>query len=292
MLAIMLGGGAVGAVGLALWRGVEYVGVGLPFGIAAGLILYLAIFAVFGKHEAPQSPNESMRSLTLIVLLSAILAHFIEINFGIAIAATRTYFWIYAGLLLLVGFILPKYGEYELNPVVEAMIEPKPAMKEKKSGGSGRRRRSERSSRSTMSGMAAWTRNAIIGGLLIGLLLTTLGYDYVSNSNRITSASQILSNSLTRLPNKNNALSYGILALILTSWVAAAIVQTAENGAGEDEYPWLKAFGVTIGVSFVSGMLFWIWQAGSLASLARFTPTTTDQVIQQVDQIGGLLTRF
>ena len=57
-LASMLGGALIGAVGLAIWRGIEYFGVGLPFGIAAGLILYLAIYALFGKHEAPKSAEQ------------------------------------------------------------------------------------------------------------------------------------------------------------------------------------------------------------------------------------------
>ena len=291
-LASMLGGALIGAVGLAIWRGIEYFGVGLPFGIAAGLILYLAIYALFGKHEAPKSANEFMRSLTLIFLVSAVLAHFIEINFGIAIAATRTYFWIYAALILLVGYILPKHGEYELRLASASVDEPASAKRESKSSSGSRRRRTERAPRSTVNGMAAWTRTAIAGGLVIGLLLVTLGYDYISNSKRVTSASQILSSSLSRLPNKNDALSYGILALVLTSWAAAAIVQTAEIEVAEGNFPWLKAFGVTMGVSLLTGIIYWIWHSGSLAALASFSPSNANEVVQQVDQIGGLLTRF
>ncbi len=54
-------------------------------------------------------------------LLGAVIAHFIEINFGIAIASTRTYFWTYAALIMLVGYILPRHNVYYLP------VEGKPA---------------------------------------------------------------------------------------------------------------------------------------------------------------------
>ncbi len=44
--------------------------------------------------------RKTARSLALITLIAAVLAHWVEINFGIAIVSTRTHFWVYAGLLL------------------------------------------------------------------------------------------------------------------------------------------------------------------------------------------------
>ena len=57
-----------------------------------------------------EDDTKTAQVLFLIVLLSAIIAHFVEINFGIAISVTRTYFWIYTALLLLLGYRLPKLG--------------------------------------------------------------------------------------------------------------------------------------------------------------------------------------
>ena len=37
------------------------------------------------------------------MFLAAIVAHFVEIHFGIAIVATRTYFWFLSALLVVVG---------------------------------------------------------------------------------------------------------------------------------------------------------------------------------------------
>ena len=56
------------------------------------------------------SEEDQLRAYLLLGLLAAVIAHFVEINFGIAIAATRTYFWVYAALILLVGYILPAHN--------------------------------------------------------------------------------------------------------------------------------------------------------------------------------------
>ena len=114
---LYFGGGVVSAVGFYLWQGIEFFGVALPFGIILGLIGYLTLNALFAKPNPDREAYSATRSLTLVVLLSGILSHFVEINFGIAIVATRTYFFVYTSLLLAVGYLLPKYGEYLLEPV-------------------------------------------------------------------------------------------------------------------------------------------------------------------------------
>ncbi len=41
--------------------------------------------------------------LLLMGLLAGVIAHFVEMSFGIAIASTRTTFWAYAALLVVLG---------------------------------------------------------------------------------------------------------------------------------------------------------------------------------------------
>jgi tetratricopeptide (TPR) repeat protein len=72
------------------------------------MLLALAIYlmtALFRSNFKFRIPNSEFRIL-LISLLSAIVAHFIEIQFGIAVVATRTYFWVYVALIIIVGFHL------------------------------------------------------------------------------------------------------------------------------------------------------------------------------------------
>jgi hypothetical protein len=101
-LALWLGGGGLAVLTLRLvdasWR---LAGVGLPAGMLAGLVAYIVAAA---WHGAPRPAAGADRDRGLLVaLLSALVAHFIEVQFGIATAASRTYFWSYAALLLVVA---------------------------------------------------------------------------------------------------------------------------------------------------------------------------------------------
>ncbi len=133
---------------------------------------------------------------------------------------------------------------------------------------------------------------------MIALVLAALGYDYISNSSRATSALSILSSSFTSLPNQPNTAAYGILALILTTWLGMSIVLTIEGEGGREhthsDQPadYWKTLGVMLAVSMGSALLFWMWQAGCLASLARMVPTNQNEVLDQVAQIAGLLTNL
>jgi hypothetical protein len=89
------------------WKGVAYLGVALPFGMTLGVILYLILISLTLRLEGFTSSREKLRAYLLLGLVAAVIAHFVEINFGIAIASTRTYFWVSSALILLVGYVLP-----------------------------------------------------------------------------------------------------------------------------------------------------------------------------------------
>jgi hypothetical protein len=109
---LFLGGGIVSSIFFVLWKGIPYLGVALPFGTVIGFLLYLIWSALKGRYSAPSTNLEIARSYLLLGLLAALLAHFVEINFGIAIVSTRTYFWVFTALLLAAGYILPQSGEF------------------------------------------------------------------------------------------------------------------------------------------------------------------------------------
>ena len=54
----------------------------------------------------------------------------------------------------------------------------------------------------------------MLAGLIIGLVLATLGFNYINNPRNLTGVVDILISAFTRLPNKNNAYSPGILLLL------------------------------------------------------------------------------
>lgn len=288
--ALSLGGGVAGALGFSLWRGTAYFGVGLPFGILIGLLLYLTAVALFAGYAPPHTLGEASRRITLAVLIAAIVAHFVEINFGIAIVSTRTYFWVYTALLFVVGHILPKVGQYQDSIVLDE--QPAPNLAELARDRHAASRKKKRPARESDKPVGFFARPQVIAGLLTGLVLVTLGFDFINNPRNLSSAPEIIWASFTRLPNQNFAFSPGILLLVLTTWVAFSAVFSAEYVISKDAGSGLRMFGSVLGISAAAGLFYWLWQAGTLASMARFSAASLEDVLRQVGRYEGMLTSF
>jgi hypothetical protein len=80
-------------------------GLGLPFGIITGFGSYTALAAFLHAGVKPDR-SDLPRLMIIIALLTAVVAHYLEIHFGIRIGATRTHFWILIAVLMLVGMRL------------------------------------------------------------------------------------------------------------------------------------------------------------------------------------------
>ncbi len=347
-LALYLLTGLVVAGVFWLWKGVAYLGVALPFGMILGVIVYLIVISLTLRLEAPASSLERLRAYLLLGLVAAVIAHFVEINFGIAIASTRTYFWVSSALILLVGYILPLYGEYsqppgDLSPqdLAAGSVAPGRSVGASQSvavtgstaagsaigtagtgakSGSGkqspnldrsknrsaarsdrnRRTGSRTSTRSSTSGiffeLAPWLRQSILNGLLVGVALMTLGYLYLSNISRSTSALTLIWNSLTRLTGASPGIFFGLLALMLTTWIMGSLLFASEWVVTGKEPQSLAAWGkmilITLGVSLLAALVFWLWHAGGLAALNRSAASTIEEVIGQVRSSEYLLSRY
>jgi tetratricopeptide (TPR) repeat protein/O-antigen ligase len=278
---LFFGGGFASATAFILLLDPAFFGVGLPFGIILGLIAYLTLSALFFKPENEQTAANRARSLTLIVLLAGVMSHFVEINFGIAIVSTRTYFWVYAALLLLVGYLLPQRGEYLTEQVEDTKPEIRKSPQKKRRRGKTRRPSPKQ---------ADWIKLAIIGGCIGALILIPLTYEYISNLNGSASANDILWTSLTRV--KKDTISYGVLALTITAWLAAGVVLSSENNQSKGQSSWLQTFGSILGISGGITFFYALWLSGTLASLARSAPTTTQEVLAQAAAFEGLLSQY
>jgi tetratricopeptide (TPR) repeat protein/uncharacterized membrane protein len=158
-LAFWLGGGTAAALGFRLWSGDwNFFGVALPAGMIAGLLGFVVLRALRG-FEADDRPGK----LLVIALLAGLIAHFIEIHFGIAIAATRTLFFVMTAALVALG--LPEVeeeGQLEAPAVVET--------------GRKRRRRAARPERQTSTGSSLTWISA--GCLMLAIMLTLL-FDFI-----------------------------------------------------------------------------------------------------------------
>jgi tetratricopeptide (TPR) repeat protein/O-antigen ligase len=345
-LGLYIGGGLVSTIIFLLWRGLSFLGVALPFGMLLGVVAYLILVSVFGKFAPVKTAQEKIRAYILLGLLAAVVAHFVEINFGIAIASTRTYFWTYSGLLLLVGFILPRYGEFQdaSHPETgeslaeEAEKNRSGAVKGGEnlpaaSGSKGSRAKkssaryghssstsARRKPRSTPESETPfrflaqpWQQEALILGLILSIVMVTLGYLYITNASRLPSAAQTIWKSLTLLKSGDaNSGSSGLLTLVLTTWLVGAVLLVSETlasggsgpaaalvtgessptGSGGDLKTWVKMVGITLGTSFIVMLIFWFWHAGGLVSLTRNPANSMDMVLAQVQKSEGILTHY
>ncbi|MFO7541055.1 MAG: peptidylprolyl isomerase [Chloroflexota bacterium] len=163
LVGLWIGVGLVTALGFSLWRGPEYLGVALPFGSIGGLVLYLIYYALFAQPDDEASDPFAPERLLLVALVAAIAAHYIEIHFGIAIAATRLHFFTYAGLMLVLGHLLPQQAEV-----------PAPVLVKSK-----RRRRVAAAVPATVSG--TWSP-ILMAGLVLMVAIGIMGYQFMTYS--------------------------------------------------------------------------------------------------------------
>jgi tetratricopeptide (TPR) repeat protein len=172
-------GGGVFAVGARLLDGTwRFSGVALAVGITFGFLVYLVVHALVLSSRKEASEISPRDEILLIALFSAIVAHFIEIHFGIAIAATRTYFWVYCAMLVVTG--LSMWAPDRQGLVTEPTSEQAAGSRSSRRG--RRRRRSERTAGQSTGLWPLWkaSGNFVVLGILMGLVMATLGYDHVT----------------------------------------------------------------------------------------------------------------
>ena len=202
------------------WRGQEYIGVALPFGSIGGLILYLIYYAVFGRGDDEQIDPFKPERLLMTALVAAVAAHYIEIHFGIAIAATRLHFFVYVALMFVVGYTLPCLKE-KTPEVVEAK--------------GRRRRKGRRSSEPVREGV--WGP-VLLYTLVLILILGTLGFEFMTYSlppGRATenlaqelTAGEILYQSLFLNARKEFSDSPFIFMMIIMTWMLGVLLSLSE----------------------------------------------------------------
>jgi tetratricopeptide (TPR) repeat protein len=157
-------------------------------GVAA-LGAYLVFFV--GDFFKTPPPNRSLGiyQTRILAIFAAVLAHFVEIQFGIAIASTRTYFWLYLGLTVVIGALIAR--EASPRPAAGALLaassEPLPvgrAVKTSLDLNTKNRTRKTRPVREAGPGAASaamagnWWPTATYA-LLSAVVLITMIYDFV-----------------------------------------------------------------------------------------------------------------
>jgi len=165
-------GGALGALVARLLEGTwRFVGMGVPLGIVAAIVLYALGHAFLVRADRPAIAG--WRQGALLAVLSALVAHFIETQSGIAVTATITHFWVYAALLLVVGYRLSE----EAVSAPLTLSAPPVATPSKRRDKQPKKPATSATSRPTPGLLE---RPILAYALLAGLIVMTLGFDFIT----------------------------------------------------------------------------------------------------------------
>ena len=300
-------------------EGAYLFAVAIPLGVLVGTMVYvtgeafLAQFIVRSADRTTDIPEGEQtpqtlhpHALLIIGLLAGVIAHFVEINFGIAIASTRTTFWAFAGLLVALGLewvpgILPSRDQVRLTTPQAAAQKPSSKAKPK------RRSRTTRT-RYKQSGLPTWLAAVLALSFMATFLLGTLAFDFINNPERLTNASEIFANSLTMKHQPEKTRAYGALMLFVFTWVMFGVVGLSEfdrEGMFDEERVtrqraarWGTAIAVYAFVSLMGLLIFGNMLAGHQANLTRSTidQTSLGNLIRDfvgiADNLASLLLRY
>lgn len=222
------------------WR---FFGVALPAGLIAGLGIYVTLSA-FIHPDLGWDRSDLPRQLLIITILATVTAHFIEIHFGIAIAATRSYFWIQSALLVVIGmrWALPSaytvYQDDEISAEEETQNTPRDT-------GKGKRRSGRSSSARRMSHNLPTLPATTMVDMLI---FVTFVFLYTTNAQQLTGPIGILFSSIFQRSVGGEIISSPFLFIMMVfTWLLAATLGLVSTALQQRRTPdmswWIRGYG-------------------------------------------------
>ena len=293
--ALQVAGAVVAVAAVIPTIGPHFFGLAIPIGMVgplfSGLFIYLIVygFSVYGDSEV--APHFHLHFILLTGLLSAVVAHFVEINFGIAIASTRTTFWAYLGVFVVAGMGLVRGQEIEPQ-----RKEEEPAGR--KQGGKKHRKRRKATPPPSLAepSLPTWLWPTLAVTVIGAFVLGTLAYDFVTNAERLSQPLTIVWRALTVLPAQGSRTSYGALMIVAITWLmggALFVLEMARRGAFRARKgDGALAMTLYLLVSLVVGLAFALVLAGRQVSVLGIQAQTLEDVIGLADRVAGLLTLY
>jgi tetratricopeptide (TPR) repeat protein len=305
----VLGGGLVGGYFVATGSP-NLFGVGVAGGIALGLALFLIISALLNslrKEGTEVSSSLSLRDqMLLIAIISTVVAHFVEIHTGIAIASTRSHFWVLIGVMVVVGagFMQTRTEAVEAAAAavvaaqavpVAAVVESVSTRKERRAvqAAVARQQRRQSVSRGTFP---AWFSPTVAAGVVLGLVLGILAFDFTNNISRYMNPGELFLHSLTELPVQAGARtaiepSVGVLLMFLATLGLGTTILVAEmhvQGVFHDnsENVWPAAALIASVATFV-WIAFGTFVAGRLVAFISAGQNSVDNILAIAEQLAA-----
>jgi len=288
--ALLASGAIIATVIVVPLIGPHFFCLAIPIGIIGGMFLYLVIygFSEWGtEYQASKTSNPHPHFILLSSILAAVVAHFVEINFGIAIASTRTTFWACAGILVVAG----------LNLIRENEIEPhRQEAGSRKPGSRRNRKRRAALPLSAQSVLPTWLGATLAIAIVGGFILGTLAFDFITNAERLTQPLRIVWRALTVLPAQESRASYGALMIFGLAWLMSAVIflsEMAQSGAfRERKGDGALATMIYLLVSLTLGFGLALVLAGRQAAMLNVQAQTMDDVIGLADHVASFLTAY
>jgi tetratricopeptide (TPR) repeat protein len=308
--ALLVVGAVAATVAVIPTVGHQFFGLAIPIGTVGGLFLYLVIYAFTVYWDSDAVPEAHDHSILLVGFLSAFVAHFVEINFGIAIASTRTTFWAYAGAFVVAGLGLIQQREAESQRTRDENTE------NRRQGSRRRKRRRKAAPPSPLAQLAlpGWLWPTLAMAVIGGFVLGTLSFDFITNAERVSQPVRIIWRALTILPNRNapdaarnpctvrwdpmngECQSYGALLIFGLTWIMSAVIiiaEMAKRGAfRERRGDGTLAATLYLLISLTVGFGFALVLAGRQAALMNVQAQTIEDVIGIADGVAGFVTVY
>jgi len=260
-----LGGGFVLASIIGAWKGIGFAGFGFCAGTILGLVLFVIYAVCFGGSTRGMTPIPVRHAFWIIALVSAIVAHLVEISFSFSIGTSALYFWVYAGLIIAIARILTQQ-----QSAVEA--EPaSPLSLPKVKTASVRHTKERTPARITPDKNRAQREffNPLFASLIFGLMLGTIGFELLRKE-QDASLWSILFNSLTRLSGNDSAYELWLVGALVLSWLAFGIVWATEHSLKSSQTSSSRLTTILTWSALV-GCLFWTMLAALLTSGGSIT---------------------
>ena len=285
--------GILGAVAAFVADGdLTFVPLGLPFGLISGVILYV-IWQGMVEQRGDRSINIGY-SLTLIGLLGAIIGHFIEVHFVFSIAATYTYFWAYAGVML----ALSKIMQLDSAPSNEEATEesegetetPSPANDKKRSKRARGRRTSRR--RNLAAGGSRFgfsygglrfreSWEAVIGaqGLAMAIILMIITFNFITPQ-------------FTFTLGDNDSMS--LLWMLTITWLIGLGIALSDVAVRQDDWPTPVNWGRAAALFIIPSLsyFFFHYLAHTIQLGQRIVVNEASDVIRAADVLVNSLVIF
>jgi len=274
---IMLLVGAVAGV-LIPWAlgSLHLAGVGLPFGFVIGLLSYVTFAAVRGAGTVQQLGR---RQMLIVALLATIVAHYIEIHSGIAVVATRTYFFMFAAALIVIG-----NGDLRF-----AATRDTAELSESTKTGKRRKRRASRIQAPTSEPSLPLWRLLLPYALLISTILLVLSWDFLSNQIGQQSTIIIFWRSwFTYLKDGTIHAGPGAILPVIFTGVVGLIF-----ALGETWRPRHQSHDIAMGITVLVFLPLLTWLAYGLFQAGRLVPQQdTLPLIARADHIADYVVYF